>query len=129
MRCQHLLRALENERVFTQLERSKREHAVLRRASQALGAALTEQAVLEAALTAAAEIAPYDFAAVTQYDPDTRVHCVRKAIGEGADGRAQPQLPRQHLADRDGGEEPPLPAVSRRVRSAVARSCTRARRT
>lgn len=81
---QHLLRALENERVFTQLERSKREHAVLRRASQALGAALTEQAVLEAALTAAAEIAPYDFAAVTQYDPDTRVHCVRKAIGEGA---------------------------------------------
>jgi diguanylate cyclase (GGDEF)-like protein len=81
---QHLLRALENERVFTQLERSKREHAVLRRASQAIGAALTEQAVLEAALTAAAEIAPYDFAAVTQYDPDTRVHCVRKAIGEGA---------------------------------------------
>jgi two-component system cell cycle response regulator len=80
----HLLRALENERVFTQLERSKREHAVLRRASQALGAALTEQAVLEAALTAAAEIAPFDFAAVTQYDPDTRVHCVRKAIGEGA---------------------------------------------
>ena len=40
----HLLRALENERVFVQLERSKREHAVLRRASQALGAALTEQA-------------------------------------------------------------------------------------
>ena len=40
----------ENERVFVQLERSKREHAVLRRASQALGAALTEQAVLEAVL-------------------------------------------------------------------------------
>jgi two-component system cell cycle response regulator len=59
---------------------------VLRRAAQALGAALTEQAVLEAVLSAAAEIAPYDFAAVTQYDPDTHVHCVRKAIGEGADG-------------------------------------------
>jgi two-component system, cell cycle response regulator len=84
----HLLRALENERVFVQLECSKREHAVLRRASQALGAALTEQAVLEAALSAAAEIAPYDFAAVTQYDPETRVHCVRKAIGDGAESIA-----------------------------------------
>jgi two-component system cell cycle response regulator len=83
---EHLLRGLENERVFMQLERSKREHAVLRRASQALGAALTEQAVLEAALTAAAEISPYDFASVTQYDADTRVHCVRKAIGDGAEG-------------------------------------------
>jgi diguanylate cyclase (GGDEF)-like protein len=81
----HLLRALENERVFVQLERSKREHAVLRRASQALGAAQSEQAVLEAALSAAAEVSPYDFAAVTQYDPDTRVHCVRKAIGDGAE--------------------------------------------
>jgi diguanylate cyclase (GGDEF)-like protein len=82
----HLLRGLENERVFMQLERSKREHAVLRRASQALGAALSEQAVLEAALCAASEIAAYDFAAVTHYDAETRVHCVRKAIGEGAEG-------------------------------------------
>jgi diguanylate cyclase (GGDEF)-like protein len=81
----HLLRGLENERVFMQLEHSKREHAVLRRASQALGAALTEQGVLEAALAAASEISPYDFAAVTHYDADTRVHCVRKAIGEGAE--------------------------------------------
>jgi diguanylate cyclase (GGDEF)-like protein len=59
---------------------------VLLRASQALGAALSEQAVLEAALSAASEIAPYDFAAVTQYDVETRLHCVRKAIGEGAEG-------------------------------------------
>ncbi|HMI94570.1 MAG TPA: diguanylate cyclase, partial [Polyangiales bacterium] len=80
----HLLRGIENERVFMQLERQKREHAVLRRAAQALGAALSEQAVLDAALVAASEIAPYDFAAVTQYDPDSRTHCVRKAVGEGA---------------------------------------------
>jgi diguanylate cyclase (GGDEF)-like protein len=80
----HLLRALENERVFVQLERSKREHAVLRRASQALGAAQSEQGVLEAALSAASEIAQFEFAAVTQYDPDTRVHCVRTAVGDGA---------------------------------------------
>jgi diguanylate cyclase (GGDEF)-like protein len=80
----HLLRAVENERVFMQLERSKQEHAVLRRASQSLGAALNEQAVLDAALSAAAEIAAYDFAAVTQYDADARTHCVRRAVGEGA---------------------------------------------
>jgi two-component system, cell cycle response regulator len=80
----HLLRALENQRLFVQLERSKREHAVLARVSQALGAARTEQAVFEAVLGAAAEIAPYDLCAVTRYDADTKVHCVRWAIGEGA---------------------------------------------
>jgi two-component system cell cycle response regulator len=80
----HLLRAVENERVFMQLERSKQEHAVLRRASQALGAAQSEQAVLDAGLSAASEIAPYDFAAVTQYDADAHTHSVRRAVGEGA---------------------------------------------
>jgi diguanylate cyclase (GGDEF)-like protein len=80
----HLLRALENERLFVQLERSKREHAVLHKASQALGAAQDEPAVLDAALSAAAEIAPYDFAAVTCYDAESRTHAVRRAVGEHA---------------------------------------------
>jgi two-component system cell cycle response regulator len=80
----HLLRALENERLFVQLERSKREHAVLHKASQGLGAAQDEPAVLEAALSAAAEIAPYDFAAVTCYDAESRTHSVRRAVGERA---------------------------------------------
>ncbi|MDD9935022.1 MAG: diguanylate cyclase [Myxococcales bacterium] len=84
----HLLRTLENEQVFLQLERSKREHSVLHRASAALGAALNEQAVLDAALTAAAEIAPFDFAAITHYDAENRVHRVRKAIGDGAENLA-----------------------------------------
>ncbi|MDH5676306.1 MAG: diguanylate cyclase [Myxococcales bacterium] len=81
----HLLRTMQNERVFLQLERSKREHSVLHRASAALGAALDEQAVLEAALTAAAEIAPFDFAAVTRYDEQKRTHHVRCAVGEHAE--------------------------------------------
>jgi diguanylate cyclase (GGDEF)-like protein len=81
----HLQRTLENERVFLQLERSKREHAVLRKAAQALGSALTEQAVLDAALGATADIASYDLAVVTQYDAATSTHCVRKAVGEGAE--------------------------------------------
>jgi two-component system cell cycle response regulator len=82
---EHLLRALENERVFVQLERAKREHSALHRASEALGAALNEQDVLDAALAAAEQIAPYDFAAITRYDTETRQHSVRRAIGQGSD--------------------------------------------
>jgi len=82
---EHLLRALENERVFMQLERAKREHSALHRASEALGAALNEQDVLDAAIAAAEQIAPYDFAAITRYDTETRQHSVRRAIGQGSD--------------------------------------------
>ena len=78
----HVLRALENERVFVMLERTKREQTVLHRASQMLGAALSEKAVIEAGLEAAGEIAPYDFGAVTLYDPKDRRHRVRKVISD-----------------------------------------------
>jgi len=84
----HLFRTVENERVFVQLERSKREQSILYRASQALGSALDEEAVLDAALGAVAEIAPYDFAAVTRYDADSRRHTIRRATGEGAESFA-----------------------------------------
>jgi diguanylate cyclase (GGDEF)-like protein len=80
----HLLRVLENERVFVRLERSQREHHVLYHASSALGAAVNEQAVLDAALGAAAQIVEYDFAAVSTYDGQTRQHSIKRAIGEGA---------------------------------------------
>jgi two-component system, cell cycle response regulator len=80
----HVLRTLQNERVFVQLERTKSEQTVLHQASQALGAALTEEAVIEAGLKAAAQIAPYDFAAVTRYDAEGARHSVRRAVGEGA---------------------------------------------
>ena len=81
----HVLRALENERVFVQLERTKREQTVLHRASQKLGAALDEEAVLDAGLEAAEAIAPFDFAAVTFYTPKTRKHRVSRAVGHASD--------------------------------------------
>ena len=81
---EHLLRALENERVFVQLERSKREQDVLFEASQALGAALTEEAVWNAALAAASQLVLHDFAAVTHYDGQAGQHSIRCARGEGA---------------------------------------------
>jgi two-component system, cell cycle response regulator len=80
-----VLRAIENERVFVQLERSKREQTYLYRASQALGEALTEEQVIDAGLEAAADIAPHDLAAITLYDPETKTHSVRRARGEGAE--------------------------------------------
>ncbi|MBX7191195.1 MAG: diguanylate cyclase [Sandaracinaceae bacterium] len=80
-----VLRGIQNERVFVQLERSKREQAQLFKASRELGAALTEDEVLEAGLSAAAAIARFDLAAITFFDADKRVHSVRIARGLGAD--------------------------------------------
>ena len=80
-----VLRTIRNERVFVQLERSKREQTVLHKASQALGAALNEEAVLDAGLSAAAEIAPYEFAAVTLFDAETKKHSILRAVGETAE--------------------------------------------
>jgi two-component system cell cycle response regulator len=80
----HVLRAFENERVFVQLERSKREQETLYRVSQALSTALTQDAVMEVGLGAAKEIAPHDFASITEYQPDGRQHVVRRAVGERA---------------------------------------------
>ncbi|MEO0326559.1 MAG: diguanylate cyclase [Myxococcota bacterium] len=81
----HVLRAVENERVFVQLERSKREQTVLHHASMALGAARTEAQVLAAGLDAAAQIVRSDLAAITRYDPTVRRHTLRLARGEGAE--------------------------------------------
>jgi two-component system, cell cycle response regulator len=82
--AEHMIRVLENERVFVQLEKSKREQTVLYQSSKALGAALNEDAVLDAGLNAAAEIVPYEFAAVTLYDQKSHRHSVLRAVGEGA---------------------------------------------
>ena len=77
----HILRAFENERVFMALETSKREQELLYRASQTLSTALTPDSVMEVGLTAAAEIAPHDFAAITEYQPEGRRHIVKRALG------------------------------------------------
>ena len=79
------LRAIRNERVFVQLERTKREQTMLFRASRELGAALNEEHVIEAGLSAAAGIARYDFAAITAYDEARGAHRVRVAVGDGAE--------------------------------------------
>lgn len=68
------LRAIQNERVFLQLERAKVEQGKLYRAAQSLGAALSEKDVVEAGVKAAREIASFDVAAVTVFDDVARSH-------------------------------------------------------
>jgi two-component system cell cycle response regulator len=83
--ARYCLRAIQNERVFVQLERAKVEQGKLYRAAQALGAALSEKDVLEAGVRAAREIASFDLAAVTIFDEKSRTHevCAAKsASGE-----------------------------------------------
>jgi two-component system, cell cycle response regulator len=78
------LRAIQNERVFLQLERAKVEQGKLYRAAQALGAALSEKDVVDAGVSAAREIASFDLAAVTVYDDAAKSHEVVAA--KSADG-------------------------------------------
>jgi two-component system cell cycle response regulator len=82
--ARHCLRAIQNERVFIQLERAKVEQGKLYRAAQSLSAALSEKDVLEAAVKSAREIASFDFAAVTIFDEAARMHEVVAA--KGTDG-------------------------------------------
>jgi two-component system cell cycle response regulator len=75
-------RAIQNERVFVQLERAKVEQGKLYRAAQTLGAALTEADVIAAGVAAAREIASFDAAAVTVFDAEARSHEVVAAQGD-----------------------------------------------
>lgn len=80
-----LRRAVENERLFVQLERSRAEQAKLYRAAGALGAANTEAQVIEAGVSSAREVAAFDFAAVTLFHRRTNQHEICAVSGEGAD--------------------------------------------
>jgi diguanylate cyclase (GGDEF)-like protein len=68
------LRAIQNERVFLQLERAKVEQGKLYRAAQAFGAAWSEKDVVDAGVKAAREVASFDVAAVTVFDEGARAH-------------------------------------------------------
>jgi diguanylate cyclase (GGDEF)-like protein len=72
--ARYCLRAIQNERVFLQLERAKVEQGKLYRAAQALGAATSEKDVVRAGVRAAREIASFDLAAVTVWDETTKMH-------------------------------------------------------
>lgn len=80
----YAVRAIQNERVFAQLERAKVEQGKLYRAAEALGAATTEADVVEAGVKSAREITSVDFAAVTLFDDAAKMHEIRAVSGDGA---------------------------------------------
>jgi diguanylate cyclase (GGDEF)-like protein len=80
-----LLRAIENERVFVQLERAKIEQGKLYRAVDALSAASTEARVIEACVGSAREFTAFDFAAVTLFDRARSEHEICAVSGDEAE--------------------------------------------
>jgi two-component system, cell cycle response regulator len=70
-------RSVENERVFAELERTKVEQGKLYRAAEALGAAGSEQEVVDAGVSSAREITAVDFAAFTSLEDGGRTHMIR----------------------------------------------------
>ncbi|MCS6912740.1 MAG: diguanylate cyclase [Myxococcales bacterium] len=80
--AEQMLRGLQSERVFTQVERSRYELERLYRASERLNRALTPDEVHATAFAAAAEICSIDFAALTSFDATLHRHSVVAAQGE-----------------------------------------------
>ncbi len=78
-----MLRAIENERVFVQLERAKIEQGKLYRAVDTLAGATTEIEVIEACVSSAREFAAFDYAIVTLCDRAKREHEICAVSGEG----------------------------------------------
>jgi len=75
-------RAIENERVFAQLERAKLEQGKLYRAADRLAAATTEAQVIEVGVNSAREFTAFDFAVVTLFDRNALEHEICAASGE-----------------------------------------------
>jgi two-component system, cell cycle response regulator len=80
-----ILRIVENERVFVQLERAKLEQGKLYRAVDRLAACTTEASVIEAAVNSAREFASFDCAIVTLFDRNSKKHEICAASGEGTE--------------------------------------------
>jgi diguanylate cyclase (GGDEF)-like protein len=80
--CQYILKIIENERIFIQLERSKSDQRKLYQASQMLSSALSEDRVFELSFKSARMIVDYDFAAITLFDPVKNQHQIFRADGK-----------------------------------------------
>lgn len=97
-----ILRVVENERVFVQLERAKLEQGKLYRAVDKLAASATEAEVIEAAVASAREFAAFDCAIVTLFDKSQLKHEICAASGEGT----------ETLIGRSFGHNPGLVAMA-----------------
>ncbi|MFU8804125.1 MAG: diguanylate cyclase [Bradymonadaceae bacterium] len=78
-----IVRCIENERMFSTIERTRYELGRFFEASRALNDVLTPQDVYRVALECVAQIAPYDFAALTVYDEEADEHTI--AVVDGSE--------------------------------------------
>ena len=72
----YILRAVQNERLFVSIEKSKYELGRFFEASRRLNGVLTPEDVWREALMSIGEITPFDLAAFTTYDPETEQHTI-----------------------------------------------------
>jgi diguanylate cyclase (GGDEF)-like protein len=80
-----VVRAVQSERVFQAVERSKHEHERFYRASSELNRALTLDEVYDAAIAAARSVCEFELCLIATYDARKGSHTIRKAVGEAAD--------------------------------------------
>ncbi len=73
----YILRAIQNERLFTSVERSKYALSRFFDASRRLNAVLTPADVFEEAMRSVAELTPFDVAVISTYDPDLDSHTIQ----------------------------------------------------
>lgn len=72
----YIVRAVENERTFASIEKSKHELGRFFDASRKLNSVITPEDVYRVSLECAAEVSPYDFAAITTFDPQSETHTI-----------------------------------------------------
>jgi diguanylate cyclase (GGDEF)-like protein len=80
-----VVRAVQSERVFQAVERSKHEHERFYRASSELNRAVTLDEVYDAAIAAARSVCEFEFAAIATYDARKGSHTIRRVVGEEAE--------------------------------------------
>ena len=76
----YILRAVQNERLFVGIDRTKYELSRFFEASRRLNDVLTPQDVYRVALECVADIAPYEIAAVTWYDDEADRHSIERIV-------------------------------------------------
>jgi diguanylate cyclase (GGDEF)-like protein len=86
--AEQMLRAIQSERVFAAVERSKYEHERFFAALARLNRALTADEVSTTTFEATREICEFDFAAITLFDRQSRRHTVVSAVGDAPKGLA-----------------------------------------
>ncbi len=72
----YILRAIQNERMFSSIERTRYELGRFYEASRKLNDVLTPADVYKVAMESVGQIVAYDFAALTMFDEETNTHSI-----------------------------------------------------